>query len=71
MNRQPDAERDPRPHARKIREKLSDVVELARREVGEVRDPRAEALFETTAEVLQDLITAREHFEERAEEAWR
>jgi hypothetical protein len=36
-----------------------------------VEDPRALALFETTAEVLGGLITAYEHYEHGAEEAWR
>jgi hypothetical protein len=36
-----------------------------------VTDPKALALFETTAEVLQGLITAYEHFEQKSEPVWR
>jgi hypothetical protein len=50
---------------------LSDVREHLRQDVSKVEDPRAEALFETTAEVLGGLITAYEHYERGAEAAWR
>jgi hypothetical protein len=39
--------------------------------VGKVDDPKAQALFETTAEVLGGLVVAFEHFERRSEAAWR
>ncbi len=42
----------------------------AREDVSKIDDPKAEALFETTAEVLQGLITAFEHYEKKSEEAW-
>lgn len=64
-------EDDPRRHAIKLRVMLSDVITHAREDVGKVHDPKAEALFETTAEVLGGLVTAFEHFEQRAEAAWR
>jgi hypothetical protein len=50
---------------------LSDIRNHLREDVSKVEDPRAEALFETTAEVLGGLITAYEHYEPEAEEAWR
>ena len=65
------AESDPRHHTIKIRGMLSDVRDHLREDVSKVEDPRAEALFETTAEVLGGLITAYEHYEHGAEEAWR
>jgi hypothetical protein len=65
------AESDPRHHTIKIRGMLSDVREHLRQDVSKVEDPRAEALFETTAEVLGGLITAYEHYERGAEAAWR
>jgi hypothetical protein len=65
------AESDPRHHTIKIRGMLSDVRDHLRHDVSKVEDPRAEALFETTAEVLGGLITAYEHYEHGAEEAWR
>jgi hypothetical protein len=50
---------------------LTDVIEHAREDVSKVRDPKAEALFETTAEVLVGLRKAYEDFEQRNEEAWK
>jgi hypothetical protein len=40
-------------------------------DVGKVSDPKAQALFETSAEVLHGLITAYDHFEQKSEAAWR
>lgn len=64
-------DRDPRHHARQIREHLGRTIEHLRDDVGKVDDPRAQALFETTAEVLKGLVTAYEHYERRSEEAWK
>ena len=62
---------DPRHHTRRIRDMLTDVAEHARGDVRKVEDPRAQALFETTAEVLGGLATAYEHYESESEPAWR
>ncbi len=64
-------EDDPRRHTIKLRGMLGDVITNAREDVGKVHDPKAQALFETTAEVLGGLVTAYEHFEQHAEPAWR
>lgn len=50
---------------------LDDLITHLRSDVEQVSDPKAEALFETTAEVLQGLKRAYQHFEQRFEEAWR
>lgn len=50
---------------------LSDVAGHAREDVGKVGDAKAEALFETTAEVLDGLVTAYEHYDGGTEDAWR
>jgi len=71
QQRQQYPESDPRHHTIKIRGMLNDVVQHVREDVGKVNDPRAQALFETTAEVLRGLMTAYEHFEQRGEQAWR
>lgn len=71
QQRQQYPESDPRHHTIKIKGLLSDVVQHAREDVGKVNDPRAQALFETTAEVLRGLVTAYEHFEQHSEQAWR
>lgn len=59
-----------REHAREVRDSLEDVNGRLREAIGEVEDPHAEALFETTAEVLEGLSNAYTHFEARSEEAW-
>ncbi|MBI3945303.1 MAG: hypothetical protein HY321_05255 [Armatimonadetes bacterium] len=62
---------DPRYHAARIKEMLREVRDRVREDIDRVDDPRAEALFETTAEVLSGLETAYDHFERAAEESWR
>jgi len=66
-----EATADPRVHAQRIREMLRDTMVHARQDEARVTDPKALALFETTAEVLQGLITAYEHFEQKSEPVWR
>lgn len=65
------ADNDPRHHTDKIKGMLRDAMEHVRDDVSKVSDPKAQALFETSAEVLGGLITAYEHFEQRSELAWR
>jgi len=65
------SEDDPRWHTIKARQRLSELVEHLRQDVGKIGDPRAEALFETAAEVLTGLQKAFVDFEARDEPAWR
>jgi hypothetical protein len=67
----PASERDPRHHARNISRMLREVADHAREDVDKIDDPKAQALFETTAEVAEGLIRAHQHFEQRSEPAWR
>lgn len=62
---------DPRHHTAKIHGMLGDLVAHLREDVRKVDDPRAQALFETSAEVLSGLARAYEHYEAKSEEAWR
>jgi hypothetical protein len=64
-------ENDPRHHTSNIKRMLREAMDHAREDIAKVNDPRAEALFETTAEVLSGLVTAYDHFEARSEPAWR
>jgi hypothetical protein len=66
-----DTSSDPRQHTANIKRMLNDVVTHVRGDVDKVDDPKAQALFETTAEVLRGLITAYEHYEGRTEKAWK
>jgi hypothetical protein len=68
---QSDVSVDPRQHTTNIKRMLKEIITHVRQDTDRVRDPKAQALFETTAEVLQGLITAYEHYEGRAESAWR
>ena len=68
---QADTSLDPRQHTANIKRMLDEVVTHVREDVDKVSDPKAQALFETTAEVLRGLITAYEHYEGRTERAWR
>ena len=65
------AEDDPRHLTIKIRGMLNDAIEHVREDVGKISDPRGQALFETTAEVLGGLVRAYEDCETRSEETWR
>jgi len=62
---------DPREQARELQELLARVRDSARSDVAKVDDAKAQALFETIAEVVTGLITALTHFDERSEPAWR
>ncbi|NLE51247.1 MAG: hypothetical protein GX613_07550 [Chloroflexi bacterium] len=68
---EPNNEKDPRYHAQNIQRMLREVMDHAREDVSKVDDPKAQALYETTAEVLGGLATAYEHYLQRSEEAWR
>lgn len=70
-NRERYAENAPRHHTIKIRAMLGGVRDHIREDIGKIDEPRAEALFETTAETLNGLITAFEDYERGEEEAWR
>jgi hypothetical protein len=57
-------------HARKHRKKIRALIEEMREDGEKVEDPRARALFETTAEVLGGLSKALRHYERKSEPAW-
>lgn len=64
-------ETDPRHHTSKIKGMLNDVITHLREDVTKVNEPKAQALFETSAEVLNGLMTAYSHYEQHAEQAWK
>lgn len=69
MNEFPES--DPRHHTDKVKTMLDDLTKHLRDDVEAVSEPRAQALFETTAEVLIGLRTAFEHYDQGEETAWR
>ncbi len=69
-NRQQYPESDPRHHTIKIRQMFNDTITHLREDEGKAQDPKAQALFETTAEVLTGLMKAYTDFEQQ-QPAWR
>jgi hypothetical protein len=63
-------ERDPRHHTAHLKQMLNDTANHAREDVSKISDPKAQALFETTAEVLKGLAKAFDDFERKSEPAW-
>jgi len=64
-------EANPHHHTSKIKEMLNDVINHLREDVTKVSEPKAQAMFETTAEVLSRLIAAYSHYEQHSEQAWK
>ena len=64
-------EKDPRHQTVKLKQMLNDTATHAREDVSKVSDPKARALFETTAEVLNGLVKAFDDFEGKREVAWK
>jgi hypothetical protein len=57
-------------HTDQIRDKLGELRDLARSQIDQVGDPKAKALLETTAEVVQGLLTTDEDVAVGQEAAW-
>ncbi len=58
-------------HTQKIKAQMRQLIEHLRADVGKVTEPKAQALFETSAEVLTGLVKAFDDYETKGEEAWR
>lgn len=71
MNTNPLESGDPKVHPRNIGGMLDELVNHVREDIDQVEDPKAQVLFETTAEVLSGLRTAYKHFETGSEKAMR
>jgi hypothetical protein len=64
-------ETDPRHYTGQVQTHFDALIELLRQGGQGADEPRAQALFETSAEVLIGLKTAFAHYEQKAEAAWR
>ncbi len=64
-------EHDPRHHTIKIKAMLSELADHSRQDASKVTEPKAQALFETTTEVLKGLMNAYEDYERKNETAWK
>ena len=58
-------------HTQKIKARMRQLIEHLREDVGKVTEPKAQALFETSAEVLTGLVKAFNDYEKKNEAAWR
>jgi hypothetical protein len=66
-----EADRDPRHHTRKMKQRLDETVAHLREDVKKVDEPQLKAMFETSAEVLIGLSKAFSDYESKNEAAWR
>ena len=64
-------EDNPIRHTHKIKAQMRQIINHLREDVGKVAEAKAQALFETSAEVLTGLVKAFDDYEKKSEEAWR
>jgi hypothetical protein len=62
---------NPGHHTQKIKVRMRQLIDHLREDVGKVAEPKAQALFETSAEVLTGLVKAFDDYEKKHEGAWR
>ena len=67
----PASENNPVHHTQKIKARMRQLIDHLREDVGKVTEPKAQALFETSAEVLTGLVKAFDDYEKKNEAAWR
>ena len=63
--------RNPLEHTANIKEEFIKLSEHLREDVDKVDDPKAKALFEVSAEVIDGLQKAFNDFEKKNESAWK
>ena len=71
MKARSEASHDPSVHTRNIKQMLTEVIDHLREDLDKVTEPKAQALFETSAEVLTGLRTAFEHYDAGTEKGMR
>ncbi|MEO8354194.1 MAG: hypothetical protein ABI680_20895 [Chthoniobacteraceae bacterium] len=64
-------ESDPRHHAANVGRRLDELIEHLRGDLFKFDQPKGQALFEASAEVLEGLRTAFAHYESQSESAMR
>lgn len=62
---------NPKIVSKTVQSEISDLIGQVRDEIEKVREPRFQALLETTAEVLTGLRTAYRDYNEGTEKAWK
>jgi hypothetical protein len=64
-------ENNPIHHTQKIKAQMRQLIDHLREDVRKITEPKAQALFETSAEVLTGLVKAFGDYEKKSEAAWR
>jgi len=67
----PSSEKNPIRHTQKIKVRMRQLIAHLRKDVERIPQPKAQALFETSAEVLTGLVKAFDDYEKGSEAAWR
>ena len=67
----PSSTNNPMHHTQKLKAQMRQLIAHLRDDVGKVAEPKAQALFETSAEVLTGLCKAFNDYEQQSERAWR
>ncbi len=65
------ASKDPRAHTANVRKEFRELIDHLRGDIYKIDEPKAQALFETAAEVISGLDAAFKHYEEKSENAWK
>jgi DNA anti-recombination protein RmuC len=65
------ASKDPRAHTANVRNEFRQLIDHLRGDINKIAEPKAQALFETAAEVISGLDTPFKHYEEKSENAWK
>jgi hypothetical protein len=65
------ASKDPRAHTANVRKEFRQLIDHLRGDINKIAEPKAQALFETAAEVIRGLDTAFKHYEAKSENAWK
>jgi hypothetical protein len=63
-------ENNPIHHTKKIKGQMRQLIEHLREDDEKIIEPKAQALFETSAEVLTGLVKAFDDYEQKSEAAW-
>ena len=71
LKQENDDSKNPSDHVQNLARRLHELKDHCRDDVRKVNDPKAQALFETTAEVLGGLEKAMNDFREKNEPAWK
>ena len=65
------ASKDSRAHTANVRKEFRELIDHLRGDINKIDEPKAQALFETAAEVISGLDTAFKHYKEENEDAWK